>query len=121
MVTEATKAIEYRVEAARFAGQRNALVEAYDMYGRAAALLGPRADDDPPELRHRRLEIELGRLRIAGRNLDMDDRVRRRGCRRRGYGRGAFQSKALAGEDLGLLEVFARVTFSPPQPDAAAG
>ncbi|HEY7599140.1 MAG TPA: hypothetical protein VH741_04360, partial [Candidatus Limnocylindrales bacterium] len=67
---EADKAIEYLVEAAAFAWQRNALVEAHDLYTRAAALLPPRTPDDPPELRHRRLEVELGRLRSGFSFLD---------------------------------------------------
>jgi hypothetical protein len=55
------KAIEYCVAAARFASERNAVVEAYDFYGRASALLPPRSDADTPEVRALRVQIELGR------------------------------------------------------------
>lgn len=62
---EPDKAIEYLVEAARFAYDRNGLVEAYDLYGRAAALLPPPAPDEPPPLRRRRVDIGYGRVRAG--------------------------------------------------------
>jgi tetratricopeptide (TPR) repeat protein len=62
---EKDKAIEYLLEAARFASERNALVEAYDLFGRAEALLPMPADDDPEDRRRRRLEIRFGRVKTG--------------------------------------------------------
>lgn len=59
------KAIEYLIAAASFASERNGIVDAYQLYGRALALLPPRSDDDDDELRRRRIEIELGRMRAG--------------------------------------------------------
>lgn len=62
---ETDKAIEYLTAAAAFASDRNALVEAYDLYGRAAALLPPRSDDDDEALKRQRIAIELGRSKAG--------------------------------------------------------
>jgi tetratricopeptide (TPR) repeat protein len=70
---EPEKAIEYLVEAARFAHDRNALVETYELYGRAAALLPPPTPDDDEALRRRRLEIGFGRLRTGFSFMNMDE------------------------------------------------
>jgi tetratricopeptide (TPR) repeat protein len=59
------KAIDYLMAAARFASDRNGIVDAYELYGRAAALLPPRSDDDDEALLRRRVEIELGRARAG--------------------------------------------------------
>lgn len=67
---EPEKAVEYLVEAAHFAWQRNAVVEAYDLYGRAAALIPAPSADDDAQLRHRRLEVDLGRLKSGFSFLD---------------------------------------------------
>ncbi|MEP7360534.1 MAG: hypothetical protein ABI744_03035 [Chloroflexota bacterium] len=55
------KAIEYLKQAAKFAIDRNAITEAYQLYGRASALLPPYDPETPPSIRQRRIEIELGR------------------------------------------------------------
>jgi tetratricopeptide (TPR) repeat protein len=62
---EAEKAIGYLVEAARFAYDRNALVESYELYGRAAALLPPASATDDDATSRQRLEIEFGRLKTG--------------------------------------------------------
>jgi tetratricopeptide (TPR) repeat protein len=62
---ETNKAIEYLVEAARFAYDRNGLVEAYDLYGRAEALLPPPMPDEPPDRLRQRVEIGYGRVRAG--------------------------------------------------------
>jgi predicted ATPase len=54
------RAVRYLSEAARFAYERNAIVEAYELFGRAEALLPPVAPDDDNALRLRRIEIALG-------------------------------------------------------------
>ena len=59
------RAVQYLSEAARFAYDRNAIVEAFDLYGRAAALLPPRDEDDDEPTRRRRVEIELGRVKAG--------------------------------------------------------
>ncbi len=57
------KAIEYLVSAATFAVARNAIVEGYDLYTRAAVLLPDPAEDEDDALRRQRVEIQLGRAR----------------------------------------------------------
>jgi tetratricopeptide (TPR) repeat protein len=59
------KAVEYLIAAANFASERNGIVDAYQLYGRALALLPPRSDDETDEVRRRRIEIELGRTRAG--------------------------------------------------------
>jgi tetratricopeptide (TPR) repeat protein len=59
------KAIEYLAAAARFARDRNAIVEGFDLFSRAAALLPPRSDSDDEASLRRRIEIELGRARVG--------------------------------------------------------
>src|SRR5687768_4491220 len=58
---EPEKAIEYLAEAARFAYERNAIVEAYELYTRAEQLLPAPSADEDPSVRRRRVEIGLGR------------------------------------------------------------
>src|SRR5215213_2531957 len=58
---DTAKATDYLVAAAGFAMERNAIVEGFDLYSRAAALLPPATDADADALRRRRIEIELGR------------------------------------------------------------
>jgi Predicted ATPase len=58
---ETDKAIDYLAAAAKFAIDRNAITEAYELYGRASALLPPYDPADPVSVRRRRIEIELGR------------------------------------------------------------
>lgn len=57
---ETDKAIAYLSDAAKFAIDRNAITEAYDLYSRASALLPPYEPSDPAPVRRRRIEIELG-------------------------------------------------------------
>lgn len=69
---ENDRAIEYLIQAARFAYDRNGVVEAYDLYGRAEALLPPPAADDAPELRRRRVQIGYGKVQ-AGFSFQSDE------------------------------------------------
>jgi tetratricopeptide (TPR) repeat protein len=62
---DSEKAVHYLYEAANFALERNAILEAYDLYSRAAALLPERAADEPDELRTMRIKIQLGRVRAG--------------------------------------------------------
>ena len=73
---DAGKAIAYLVRAARYALDRNALVEAYDMYGRAEGLLPAQAADEPLELLRQRLEIRFGLVKAAFGFLDEDEQLR---------------------------------------------
>jgi tetratricopeptide (TPR) repeat protein len=62
---ETDKAIEYLQQAAKFAIDRNAITEAYDLYGRASALLPPYDPTAPASVRRRGIEIELGRAQAG--------------------------------------------------------
>lgn len=62
---ETDKAIDYLMAAAKFSIDRNAITEAYDLYGRASALLPPYDPTDPAMVRQRRIEIELGRAQAG--------------------------------------------------------
>jgi tetratricopeptide (TPR) repeat protein len=62
---ETDKAIDYLKQAAKFAIDRNAITEAYELYGRASALLPPYDPADPAPVRRRRIEIELGRAQAG--------------------------------------------------------
>ena len=59
------KAIDYLASAAKFAIDRNAITEAYELYGRASALLPPYDPADPADVRRRRIKIELGRAQAG--------------------------------------------------------
>src|SRR4051794_6878851 len=59
------KAIDYLLEAARYASARNAIVEAFDLYTRANVLLPPSAADEADDVRRLRLQIALGRSRAG--------------------------------------------------------
>ncbi len=59
------KAIEYLVAAAKFAGERNAITEAVDLYTRARALLTVQVDSSDPTALRRLIEIDLGRVRAG--------------------------------------------------------
>jgi tetratricopeptide (TPR) repeat protein len=67
------RAIPYLIEAAKYAADRNAIVEAYGLYGRALLLLPPSTADDPLELRRQRVEITLGRLKVGFAFLNDDE------------------------------------------------
>jgi tetratricopeptide (TPR) repeat protein len=60
---DAERAIRYALEAARFALERNAIVEAFGLYGRAAALLPEPSDNDDDALRRQRIDIGLGQTK----------------------------------------------------------
>jgi predicted ATPase len=60
---ETDRAVRYLAEAARFAYDRFAIVEAYDLFTRASALLPPRQDNDDEATRRQRVELELGRVK----------------------------------------------------------
>lgn len=62
---ETDKAIDYLTAAAKFAIDRNAITEAYDLYSRASALLPPYDPADPAPVRRRRIEIEFGRAQAG--------------------------------------------------------
>jgi len=57
------RAVRYAMEAARFALERNAIVEAFGLFGRAGALLPPSSPDEDDTTRRRRIEIGLGQAR----------------------------------------------------------
>ena len=59
------RAIRYLMDAARFAYARNAIVETYELYGRAEALLPPASPDDDEQVRRRRIEITLGKAKAG--------------------------------------------------------
>lgn len=60
---DAERAVRYALEAARFALERNAIVEAYGLYGRAAALLPAPSENDDDALRRQRIDIGLGQTK----------------------------------------------------------
>src|SRR4051794_22272813 len=62
---DSEKAIRYLYEAGRFASDRNAIVEAYDLFTRAAALLPERSGDEPAATREMRIRVQLGRARAG--------------------------------------------------------
>ncbi|MEP7379920.1 MAG: hypothetical protein ABI725_10215, partial [Chloroflexota bacterium] len=52
-------------QAAKFAIDRNAITEAYELYGRASVLLPPYDPAAPAAVRRRRIQIELGRAQAG--------------------------------------------------------
>jgi tetratricopeptide (TPR) repeat protein len=70
---ETEKAIAYLSAAAKFAYDRNAIVEAFDLFTRAAALLPERSESDDDGLRLRRVEIQLGRAKAGFSFMSKDD------------------------------------------------
>ena len=62
---ETDKAVDYLMSAAKFAIDRNAITEAFDLYGRASALVPPYDQTDPPSLRQRRIQVTLGRAQAG--------------------------------------------------------
>ena len=81
------RAIRYMMAAAQFAYERNAIVESFELYGRAAALLPAPADDDDNDTSSAACAIEAGprpgRFRVP---------ARERGHRHPGAGRRATPS-----------------------------
>jgi len=57
------RAMPYLIEAANYASDRNAIIEAYDLFGRAEKLLPPRSADESKDLLRQRVEIALGRAK----------------------------------------------------------
>ena len=68
-------AITYLMIAAQFAFERNAVVEAFDLYARAAALLPPQTDDEDRAILRRRVEIGLGQARTGFAFQERNERV----------------------------------------------
>ena len=71
-----TRAIPYLIEAARYASDRNAIIEAYDLFGRAEKLLPPESPTESPELLRQRIEIELGRVKSGYSFLSDDEQIK---------------------------------------------
>ncbi len=67
------KAIEYLQQAAKFAIDRNAITEAYELYSRASALLPEYDPTAPANVRQRGIEIELGRAQAGFTFLPEDE------------------------------------------------
>ena len=59
------RAVLYLMAAANFAYARNAVVEAFDLYSRAAAMLPPQTDDEDAATLRRRVEIGIGQARTG--------------------------------------------------------
>ncbi|HEY8136073.1 MAG TPA: hypothetical protein VIF08_08550 [Candidatus Limnocylindrales bacterium] len=59
------KAVDYLSAAAKFAIDRNAITEAYELYGRASALLPPYDPADTASVRQRRIQVTLGRAQAG--------------------------------------------------------
>lgn len=59
------KAVDYLTSAAKFAIDRNAITEAYELFSRASALLPPFDPADPATLRERRIRVVLGRAQAG--------------------------------------------------------
>lgn len=72
---EADKARDYLVAAGNYALERNALVEAFSAFDRAAALLPAATDDEDAVVRRRRVEIEIGRVRAGWSFRAIEDRI----------------------------------------------
>jgi tetratricopeptide (TPR) repeat protein len=69
---EGERAIPYLVDAAKYAYDRNAIVESFALYSRASALMPPPTDADNAEQRRLRIDIEFGRVK-AGFSFLTDD------------------------------------------------
>jgi tetratricopeptide (TPR) repeat protein len=62
---DSERAAEYLMAAARFAYERNAVVEAFDLFSRAAQILPPQTDDEDEAILRRRVEIGIGQARTG--------------------------------------------------------
>jgi tetratricopeptide (TPR) repeat protein len=69
------RALHYSMEAAKFALERNALVEAYTLYERAAAMLPPSSPTDDAGLRRLRIDIGLGAVKAGFTFRGLDEGV----------------------------------------------
>jgi tetratricopeptide (TPR) repeat protein len=69
------RAIPYLIEAASFASDRNAIVEAYDLFGRAEKLLPARSADESMELLRQRVEVAQGRAKAGYSFLNDDEQM----------------------------------------------
>ena len=69
------RAMPYLIEAASYASDRNAIIEAYDLFGRAEKLLPPRSADESKELLRQRVEIALGRAKAGYSFLGDDEQM----------------------------------------------
>ncbi|HWO08880.1 MAG TPA: hypothetical protein VNN80_05350, partial [Polyangiaceae bacterium] len=59
------RAFVYLLDAAKFAFERNAVVEAFELYSRAAAALPPQTDDEGEVILRHRVEIGIGQARTG--------------------------------------------------------
>lgn len=69
------RAVRYLSEAARFAYERNAITEAFDLYGRAGALLPEATNLEEETVRRRRVETHLGRVKAGFSFLTEDQAI----------------------------------------------
>jgi len=69
------RAVAYLMAAAQFAFERNAVVEAFDLYSRAAATLPERTEDEDDATLRRRVEIGIGQARTGFSFLSRDSQV----------------------------------------------
>jgi tetratricopeptide (TPR) repeat protein len=100
---ENDKAIDYFAAGGRHAFDQNAILEAFDAFSRASALLDQEIDDDaaPPaeaaRHRRRRIEVELGRTKAGYAFLAPEDQY------------GALERVVGAADELGDLQLVANV------------
>ena len=69
------KAVTYLMSAAKFAYDRNAIAEAFDLYARGAAILPQRTEDEDAVLLRKRVEIGLGQARVGFAFLDRAEQI----------------------------------------------
>jgi tetratricopeptide (TPR) repeat protein len=69
------KAVDYLTAAAKFAIERNAITEAYELFSRASALIPPYDRSDAAALRERRIRVELGRAQAGFTFLGDDEQL----------------------------------------------
>jgi tetratricopeptide (TPR) repeat protein len=69
------RAVMYLMAAAQFAYERNAVVEAFDLYSRAAVTLPPQTDDEDEAILRRRVEIGIGQARTGFAFQDRNEQV----------------------------------------------
>src|SRR6188768_1233289 len=62
---DSDRAFVYLLDAAKFAFERNAVVEAFELYSRAAAALPPQTDDEGEVILRHRVEIGIGQARTG--------------------------------------------------------
>ena len=70
---QSEKAVRYFLAEGQYALERNALREAFSAFDRARAMMPEFSEDEPAELRRRRLEAELGRARAGWTSRPIDE------------------------------------------------